>query len=173
MLPVEATDPLVREILTRLTQHGFEAYVVGGAVRDILLDLPPKDYDLATAATPAQIKKVFGRRARIIGRRFRLAHVYDGQRYCEVSTFRRHPTPEERRAREEDDGVMIWRDNEFGTLETLTQNGWTLQYDRYGTALNTLLPQKIKISKGDLKVTLIIKEWLPLPAHEDTPPSPI
>ena len=63
--------------------------------------------------------------------------------------------------------------NEFGTLDTLTQNGWTLQYDRYGTALNTLLPQKIKISKGDLKVTLIIKEWLPLATQEDAPSTPI
>ena len=62
--------------------------------------------------------------------------------------------------------------NTYGTLATLSQNGWDLQFDRYGTAMDTLLPQKIKITKGDLKVTLIIKEWLPLPANDDTAPPP-
>lgn len=61
--------------------------------------------------------------------------------------------------------------NEYGALKTLQQNQWNLEFDRYGEAMGTLLPQKIKISKDDLKVTLIIKEWLPLPSNEEASPS--
>ncbi|MBA55846.1 MAG: outer membrane lipoprotein LolB [Pseudomonadales bacterium] len=61
--------------------------------------------------------------------------------------------------------------NEYGTLKTLQQNQWYLEFDRYGEAMGTLLPQKIKITKEDLKVTLIIKEWLPLPSQEEAEPS--
>lgn len=110
--------PVVRSLIAQLVDHGYEAYIVGGAVRDLMLDLVPKDYDLATSATPEQIRKVFGKRkARIIGRRFKLVHVYAHGEAYEVSTFRRQPTEEERRGRITDDGVMIWRDNVFGTLE--------------------------------------------------------
>ncbi len=110
--------PAVRDIVGQLVENGAESYIVGGAVRDLLLGLEPKDYDIATAATPEEVRRIFGRRrARIIGRRFRLVHVYDGRDIYEVSTFRREPTPEERRARADDDGVMVWRDNEYGTLE--------------------------------------------------------
>lgn len=111
-------NPAVESIVSRLVGGRFEAYIVGGAVRDLLLGLEPKDYDLATSASPEQVRQVFGNReARIIGRRFRLAHVYVGRECYEVSTFRREPTPEERRGRGDDDGVMIWRDNVYGTLE--------------------------------------------------------
>jgi len=110
--------PAVTEIIRALTSNGFEAYVVGGAVRDLLLDIEPKDYDLATSASPEEIRAIFGRRkARIIGRRFRLVHVYTHHDTYEVSTFRREPTQEERRERVDDDGVMLWRDNQYGTLE--------------------------------------------------------
>src|SRR5690606_20768408 len=70
-----------------LSQHGYEAYVVGGAVRDLIVGLEPKDFDVATNATPEQIRALF-RRARIIGRRFRLVHVVFGQEIIETSTFR-------------------------------------------------------------------------------------
>ncbi len=110
-------DAAVTEIITALQNGGWEAYVVGGAVRDLLLGITPKDYDIATSATPEEVKNVFGRRARIIGKRFRLVHVYHGRTYYEVSTFRREPTAEERRGRETDDGMVIWRDNQYGTLE--------------------------------------------------------
>ncbi len=109
--------PDVRKILGRLTDAGHEAYIVGGAVRDLLLGIEPKDYDIATSATPEEVKRVFGRRSRIIGRRFRLVHVYLGNTIYEVCTFRREPTAEERKGRPDDDGLMIWRDNAFGTLE--------------------------------------------------------
>ncbi|MFA5662886.1 polynucleotide adenylyltransferase PcnB [Castellaniella sp.] len=95
-----------------LQQQGYDAYVVGGAVRDLIIGLAPKDFDVATNATPAQIRPLF-RRARIIGRRFQLVHVVFGQEIIETSTFRApsatgQPTDEHGR---------ILRDNEFGTHE--------------------------------------------------------
>jgi len=110
--------PAAHSIVAKLVEHGHEAYLVGGAVRDLLLGIDPKDYDIATSALPEEVRHVFGRRrARIIGRRFRLVHVYENRDCYEVSTFRREPTPEERCDRQDDDGVMLWRDNVYGTLE--------------------------------------------------------
>ena len=65
----------IKEVILTLTQAGFEAYIVGGGVRDALLGLEPKDFDAVTNATPTQIKEVFGKRCRIIGKRFLLCHV--------------------------------------------------------------------------------------------------
>ena len=110
-------DNAVVQILNTLSDNGHDAYLVGGAVRDIYFGITPKDYDIATSATPRQVKRIFGKQARIIGRRFRLAHIYFGREYYEVSTFRREPTAEERSSRPEDDGTIIWQDNQFGTLE--------------------------------------------------------
>lgn len=81
-------DRDARKIISRLHSVGYEAYVVGGAVRDLLLDRKPKDFDIATDATPNQIKRVF-RNSRIIGRRFRLVHIYfANDKIIEVATFR-------------------------------------------------------------------------------------
>jgi poly(A) polymerase len=74
-------------IVERLRANGFETYIVGGAVRDLILKKRPKDFDIVSAASPARIKRIF-RNARIIGRRFRLVHVYFGPKIFEVSTFR-------------------------------------------------------------------------------------
>ncbi|MCL2800987.1 MAG: polynucleotide adenylyltransferase PcnB [Treponema sp.] len=74
-------------IIKKLKNEGFDSYVVGGAVRDLILGKKPKDFDIVSAASPTRIKKIF-RNSRIIGRRFRLVHVYFGQRVFEVSTFR-------------------------------------------------------------------------------------
>ena len=105
-------------IVRQLVNNGFEAYIVGGAVRDMLLEKQPKDYDITTNATPEEVRRVFGRRkCRLIGKRFRLALVFwDGETY-EVSTFRKEPNHIERRGRPTDKGEMIWNDNVFGTLE--------------------------------------------------------
>lgn len=111
------TDPVVRDVIAKLADRGFEAWIVGGAVRDLMLGIAPKDYDIATSAKPEEVKQVFGRQARIIGRRFRLVHVHAGNNIYEVSTFRREPTLEERSTRETDDGVMIWNDNQWGNRE--------------------------------------------------------
>ena len=72
-----------------LQKAGFEAFIVGGAVRDLLMSVKPKDFDIATNATPEEVYKVF-RRSRIIGKRFRLVHVLWGSETIEVSTFRGH-----------------------------------------------------------------------------------
>lgn len=75
------------KIIRRLQHHGFESYVVGGAVRDLILGKHPKDFDIATSATPNQIRKLF-RNSRIIGKRFRLVHIFFREKIIEVSTFR-------------------------------------------------------------------------------------
>ena len=74
-------------ITGRLRANGYESYIVGGAVRDLILGKKPKDFDIVTDATPARIKRIF-RNSRIIGRRFRLVHVFFGEKIFEVSTFR-------------------------------------------------------------------------------------
>ena len=74
-------------MLYTLNDAGYQAFIVGGAVRDLLLEKTPKDFDVATDATPEQVKAEF-RRARIIGRRFRIVHVTMGREIIEVSTFR-------------------------------------------------------------------------------------
>ena len=91
-------------------QHGYQAYIVGGAVRDLIVGLEPKDFDVATNATPEQVRPLF-RRARIIGRRFQLVHVVFGQEIIETSTFRA-PASESQAT---DENGRILRDNEFGT----------------------------------------------------------
>ncbi|MEZ5963647.1 MAG: polynucleotide adenylyltransferase PcnB [Planctomycetota bacterium] len=102
----------------RLEARGHEAYFVGGCVRDILLGRQPKDFDIATAARPQQVKRTFPRNCRIIGRRFKLAHLhFDGSRkILEVSTFRR--TPEMSTSSEDtEEDLLITHDNEFGSAE--------------------------------------------------------
>lgn len=96
-----------------LRQHGFEAYVVGGAVRDLIVGLQPKDFDVATNATPEQVKPLF-RRARIIGKRFRLVHVVFGPEIIETATFRAASAAGNGHT---DEHGRILRDNEYGTHE--------------------------------------------------------
>lgn len=81
-------DKAALDVLYGLKRAGYDAYLVGGAVRDLLLGLEPKDFDIVTNAEPEQIKAVFRSRCRLIGRRFRLAHVYIGRTMIEVATFR-------------------------------------------------------------------------------------
>ena len=89
-------DPRITEIVARLQNAGYETYIVGGAVRDFLLERTPKDYDLSTAATPEQIRSVFrDKRTLIIGRRFRLVHLFLGDDIIEISTFRKPPNAED------------------------------------------------------------------------------
>ncbi len=121
------------KVISRLQQHDFQTYLVGGGVRDLLLERRPKDFDIGTSAHPQQIKSLF-RNCWIIGRRFRLAHIRFGDKTIEVATFRKQVPPEtdtERKAREaarerarreaEARGVrprrLIRGDNTFGTAE--------------------------------------------------------
>jgi len=113
-------SPCALKVTADLQQAGYSAFVVGGAVRDLLLGLEPKDYDVATNATPEDVRAVF-RRSRIIGRRFRLVHVMCGAETVEVSTFRGNSSTGE------DDGITVnkhadehgrlLRDNVFGSQE--------------------------------------------------------
>jgi poly(A) polymerase len=97
-----------------LQKAGFEAYIVGGAVRDLLLKRIPKDFDVATNATPEEVNRVF-RRSRIIGRRFRLVHVLFGDETIEVSTFRGSHLETDGDSKVADSGRII-RDNVFGSI---------------------------------------------------------
>ncbi len=99
----------------RLKKAGFEAYLVGGCVRDLLLGREPKDFDVATNASPEQVKQIF-RNCRIIGRRFRLAHVFFGREIIEVATFRGSEPEDSEQQVVHADGRLL-RDNVFGTLE--------------------------------------------------------
>ncbi|MFO7808480.1 polynucleotide adenylyltransferase PcnB [Guyparkeria sp.] len=100
-----------RFVLERLHEGGFEAYAVGGCVRDLLRGRSPKDFDVVTDARPEQVKRLF-KRARIIGRRFKIVHVVFRDELIEVTTFRGGDAGEIKRA----DGGMITRDNVFGSI---------------------------------------------------------
>ena len=106
-------DPDAAKVVRRLVRHGYEAYLVGGCVRDLLLGRTPKDFDVATSAQPDDVQRLF-RNCRIIGRRFRLAHVFfSGGKVIETATFRRNPTSEEKTGEQ----LLIRRDNFFGRAD--------------------------------------------------------
>ncbi len=107
----------VLKVLYTLNDNGYASYLVGGGVRDLLLEKQPKDFDVATNARPEEIKKLF-RNCRLIGRRFRLAHVHFGQNIVEVTTFRGeqgNSKPSKHRVHSEEG--MLLRDNVYGSLE--------------------------------------------------------
>ncbi|MGP5546805.1 polynucleotide adenylyltransferase PcnB [Psychrobacter alimentarius] len=122
----------ITEVIATLTRAGFDAYIVGGGVRDTLLGLRPKDFDAVTDAKPHEIKDVFGKRCRIIGRRFQLAHVYSGRELIEVATFRGPPTNDANTNR---DG-MILRDNVWGDIKQ--------DFSRRDFSINALYYQPLK-----------------------------
>ena len=115
----DSLSPAAAKVCSVLRDAGFQAYVVGGAVRDLLLGFEPKDFDIATDARPEQVKPLF-RRAIIIGRRFRLVHVMMGADTVEVSTFRA-ATPdaaaEKDAGHQQDEHGRVLRDNVFGSQE--------------------------------------------------------
>jgi len=111
-------DDNALKVLNRLNSSGFEAYLVGGSIRDLLLKKSPKDFDVATNATPNEIKRLF-RNARIIGRRFKLVHVLFGRGVVEVATFRGTEALDDD-IKTNERGMLI-RDNVYGTLN---QDAW-------------------------------------------------
>jgi poly(A) polymerase len=131
IVPKDRVDPDAAKVVKRLTRSGHLAYLVGGGVRDLLLGQKPKDFDVATSARPHEVRALF-RNCRVIGRRFRLAHVlFSGGKIIEVATFRRDPRDEEvtvdavddgdgavrlvpRRTIDEEADLLIRHDNAFG-----------------------------------------------------------
>jgi len=133
---LEQIDPDALRVVQRLLRYQHKAYLVGGCVRDLLLGRKPKDFDVATSATPNEIRRCF-RNCRIIGRRFRLAHVFFGRKIIETATFRANPrtvedetsdaptgdtptegSPEEKLEAKPSDkpsDLLIRHDNVFGT----------------------------------------------------------
>lgn len=104
-------DDSAEKVVRRLTRAGYEAYLVGGCVRDLLVGHRPKDFDVATSARPEEVRALF-RNSRIIGRRFRLVHVlFPGGHVIETATFRRNPPPS---SSGDDDDLLIRSDNVFG-----------------------------------------------------------
>jgi poly(A) polymerase len=109
-------DSDAAKVVRRLERAGFQAYLVGGCVRDLLLGSKPKDFDIATSARPEDVKSLF-RNCRVIGRRFRLAHIlFQGGKVVEVATFRRNPQVEAPEDDSEalDEDLLIRSDNVFG-----------------------------------------------------------
>jgi poly(A) polymerase len=116
VLDDDRIDPDAAKVVRRLERSGYQAYLVGGCVRDLLLGGKPKDFDVATSARPEDVRALF-RNCRVIGRRFRLAHIlFGGGKVIEVATFRRNPAmePPEDEASEAIDDVLIRSDNVFG-----------------------------------------------------------
>src|SRR5690348_16705766 len=111
--PIDLEDqigPDAAKVMRRLVKGGYEAYLVGGGVRDLLVGVRPKDFDVATSARPDDVRRLF-RNSRIIGRRFRLVHVlFGGGKVIETATFRRAPQQSEN----DGDDLLIRNDNVFG-----------------------------------------------------------
>ena len=111
-------SPNAIKVLYRLKDGGYDAYLVGGCIRDVLLGQQPKDFDVVTNATPEQVKKLF-RNCRLIGRRFRLAHIVFGREIIEVATMRGHHEAQEDKnqiSQSSEHGQLL-RDNVFGSIE--------------------------------------------------------
>ena len=141
-------------VLNRLNSAGFQAYLVGGSVRDLLLRHAPKDFDVATNATPSQIRSLF-RNARIIGRRFKLAHILYHREIIEVATFRGQDTLDANQ--QTNDRGMLIRDNAYGTLE---EDAWrrdfTINSLYYGIEDNAIIDYTGGVNDVNLKIVRMI-----------------
>lgn len=151
-----------RFIISTLEQNGYQAYIVGGAVRDLLLKLNPKDIDIATNATPEQIKRLF-RRAFIIGKRFRIVHIVFGKELFEITTFRgnhsHHTTNEHGR---------ILQDNHFGTHhEDATRRDFTINALYYNPTTEKIIDYHHGMADIQNKILRIIGD--PVARYREDP----
>jgi poly(A) polymerase len=130
-----AISPNALKVLYRLKEAGYQGFLVGGAVRDLLLGITPKDFDVATNALPEEVRRLF-RNSRLIGRRFRLAHVHFGREIIEVATFRAAAAPEREDAESPDaetdaeSDVVVASDSEHRAVDS---SGRILRDNIYGT----------------------------------------
>ena len=135
------------DIVLKLQANNYEAYIVGGAIRDILLDYSPKDFDIATNAKPEDIRKIF-KYSRIIGRRFKLVHVIYNREIIEVSTFRTAPTEKIHMK----NGIL--KDNEYGSMsEDIKRRDFTINA-LYYDPINKILIDTFN-GKSDIKKKII------------------
>ena len=157
---IHAIDPKLvstaaASIVKRLREVGYEAFIVGGAVRDLMLNGQPKDFDVATNATPEQVKAAF-RNARIIGRRFQIVHVRQGREVIEVTTYRGHHDSDQAKpttSKQSDKGLLL-RDNVYGTLEEdAVRRDLTVNAMYYDPEAQTVLDQMAGVD--DIKARLI------------------
>ncbi|NDU87735.1 MAG: polynucleotide adenylyltransferase PcnB [Ferrovum sp.] len=133
----QSISPCALRVVKTLQEQGYQAFIVGGAVRDLLLQIPPKDFDVATNATPEQIRRII-RRSRIIGRRFQIIHVPCQNEIVEVTTFRGHASHDHHS--QTDEHGRLTRDNVFGTLEEdAARRDFTANALYYDPVHNTLL----------------------------------
>jgi poly(A) polymerase len=131
----EAISSGSRRVVETLKDQGYQAFVVGGAVRDLLAGIVPKDFDVATDATPDEVRRCF-RRARLIGRRFQIVHVMMGQETVEVTTFRGHHGA---RTQTDDEGRVL-RDNVFGSQkEDAARRDFTVNALYYDPVAETVI----------------------------------
>ena len=134
-IDLQLVSPNAIRVTQTLQQAGYKAFIVGGAVRDLLLSVKPKDFDIATNATPEQVKHLF-RRAFIIGRRFQIVHVMFGQELIEVTTFRGSSV---NNAPKDEHGRVL-RDNTFGEQhEDAVRRDFTINAMYYDPAAQTVL----------------------------------
>jgi len=140
------------KICTVLQDHGHQAYVVGGAIRDLLIGHTPKDYDVATSATPEQVRALF-RRSRIIGRRFKIVHVMNGAETIEVSTFRASQVTET------DRHGRVLADNVYGSqAEDAARRDFTVNALYYDPLTETIVDYHHGVADLQQKTLRIIGE---------------
>jgi poly(A) polymerase len=145
-------SPNAIRVTQTLQEAGFKAFVVGGAVRDLLLGVKPKDFDIATDATPEEVKRLF-RRAFIIGRRFQIVHVMFGQELLEVTTFRGNGSNNVAK----DEHGRVLRDNQFGPQhEDAERRDFTINAMYYDPATQSVLDYHGGIGDIRAKVLRII-----------------
>jgi poly(A) polymerase len=150
----QLVSPNAVRVTQTLQEAGFKAFIVGGAVRDLLLSVKPKDFDVATNATPEQVKQLF-RRAFIIGRRFQIVHVMFGQELIEVTTFRGASAD----ASPKDEHGRVLRDNTFGEQhEDAVRRDFTINAMYYDPATQTVLDYHGGIADIRAKTLRIIGE---------------
>ncbi|MCB1691185.1 MAG: polynucleotide adenylyltransferase PcnB [Pseudomonadales bacterium] len=140
LLPIDRISVNAQKVVKRLVDSGFEAYVVGGCVRDLLLGKSPKDYDVATNAHPEEVRDLF-RNSRLVGRRFRIVHVRFGADIVEVATFRA-PHNEAETELHYSEGGMILSDNIYGNFsEDALRRDFTMNALYYQPETETLLDE--------------------------------
>lgn len=164
---ISKTDisPNALKVLNRMNSAGYQAYLVGGSVRDLLLHKSPKDFDVSTNATPSQIRHLF-RNARIIGRRFKLVHILFHREIIEVATFRGHDQEDEDTL-VNDKGMLI-RDNVYGTLE---EDAWRRDFTINSLYYNVMDASIVDYTQGvqDIHARLIRMIGDPATRYQEDP----